>query len=166
MRNLIFATITFLIGSFTLQAQGQFRAGTDLALPIGNVSNFTTVAIAIDLGYILEIDDSFQAGPFAAYQHFFGDDIEGDGFIAEVDDIQFLPVGGTVIYNINDQFSARGYLGYAIGASEENDGGFYYSPEIAYGISDIIDIVLSYKGIRGDGDSFDTISLGVDFWIN
>ncbi|PRX54678.1 outer membrane beta-barrel protein [Flagellimonas meridianipacifica] len=166
MRKLVFIAAALLVGSLTVQAQGQFRAGADLALPIGDAADLTTFGIAVDLAYIFEIDDNFQAGPFAAFGHFFGEDIESGSFTIEIDDVQFLPVGGTAIYNFNDQFSARGYLGYAIGINEGNDGGFYYSPEIAYSISDAIDIVLAYKGVTTDGDSFDAISLGVDFWFN
>jgi hypothetical protein len=47
-------------------------------------------------------------------------------------------------------------------APDGNDGGFYYAPRVQYGVSDALDIVLSYRGVSDDG-SFDVINLGVEF---
>ncbi len=166
MKTISLFFLTGLLGLSLVQAQGQFRAGAHAGLPLGDADDIATFAIAVDLGYILEIDDNFQAGPYAGYHHFFGEDFESGGFTIEVDDFQFLPIGGTALYSFSDQFSGRATLGYAIGINDGNDGGFYYSPAVGYSITDVIDLVLSYRGIAVDGGSVDAISLGVDFWID
>ncbi len=166
MKKLVLFTLALTLVTTTLQAQGQFRAGADLALPIGDAGDVSTFGIALDLAYILEIDDNFSAGPIAGYQHFFGDEISGGGFSISISDVQFLPIGGMAQYNFSDQFSGRASLGYAIGVSDGNDGGFYYSPAVGYNITETIAILLAYRGIAVDGGTWDAIALGVEFGIN
>jgi hypothetical protein len=43
------------------------------------------------------------------------------------------------------------------------DGGVFYTPKVMYGVSDSIDIGLSYKGISVSGGSFSSVNLGVEF---
>ena len=166
MKKLLLFTLAVALGVSTLQGQGQFRAGADLALPIGDAGDVSTFGIALDLGYILEIDDDFSAGPIAGYQHFFGDEISSGGFTISIDDIQFLPIGGMAQYDFSDQFSGRASLGYAIGISDGNDGGFYYSPAVGYNITETIAILLAYRGIAVEGGTWDSINLGVEFGID
>jgi len=166
MKKLVLFSSLFLFGLSAMFSQGNFRAGAHLGLPIGDAGDFATFAIAVDLGYILEIDDNFEAGPIIGYQHSFGDNIEVGGFEIDVDDVQFLPIGGEARYNLNGApISLRAQLGYALGINDGNDGGFYYSPQVAYEASETINIVLAFRGISVDGGSWDILSLGVEFGL-
>lgn len=64
----LFAALLFA-GIGSLQAQGEFRAGLSGGIPIGDSGDFATFAIAVDLGYLLEISDEFDAGVTTGYTH-------------------------------------------------------------------------------------------------
>lgn len=145
---------------FTASAQ-DFRAGISGGIPTGDASDFATFAIAVDLGYILEISDTFDAGVTAGFSHSFGEEING----FEVDDVQFLPLAAAGRLALSDQFSLGADVGYAIGINDGNDGGFYYAPRISYGVSDTIDIVAAYRGVSKDGSSWDMITFGIEFGL-
>lgn len=162
MKKIVFFSLTMLLGLQLVQAQGDFRAGLHAGLPIGDAGDFATFAIAVDLGYLFDISDDFQVGPTAGYSHSFGDEIGG----FEIDDIQFIPLGGAARFNVSDTFSLGADLGYAIGVNDGNDGGFYYSPRAALMVSNSTSIVLAYRGVSLDGGSWDIISVGVEFGID
>lgn len=159
---MLFSLAVCFAGLSYVQAQGDFKAGIHAGLPIGDAGDLATFALAVDLGYLFDVSDQFQAGPTVGFSHSFGDEIGG----FEIDDIQFLPIGGAGRFNISDEFSLGADLGYAVGINEGNDGGFYYSPRAAYAVSEMVDIVLAYRGVAVDGGSWDIISLGVEFDLN
>lgn len=129
-----------------MQAQGRFAAGGHLGLAVVDAVDLATFAIALDLAYILEIDDNFSAGSTVGYSHSFGDEIDTGLGSIEIEDVQFLPIGGRAQYDFSDQFLARAELGYALGINDGKDGGFYYSPQVGYSISEPLDIILAYPG--------------------
>lgn len=147
-------------------ANAQFTAGISGGLPIGDAGDLATFSIAVDLGYLFEISDSFSAGPTTGFSHSFGDEINVGGFTFEVEDVQFVPLGAAARVEVADSFTLGGDVGYAIGINDGNDGGFYYSPRAQYSVSDLIDIVFAYRGVSLDGGSWDIISLGLEFGID
>ena len=161
MKNLFLLSIIAVFAMGSVNAQGQFKGGVNLGLPIGDAGDLATFAIAVDLGYLFEISDTFDAGVVAGFSHSFGDEIGG----FEIDDIQFLPLAAAGRLSVSDEFTLGADLGYAVGINEGNDGGFYYSPRAQYSISEAIDLVLAYRGVSKDGGSFDILSLGVEFGL-
>ena len=147
-------------------ANAQFTAGVSGGLPIGDAGDLATFSIAVDLGYLFDLSDTFKAGPIAGVSHSFGDDITILGTTFPVEDVQFLPVGAGARFSASDAFTLGADLGYAVGINEGNDGGFYYSPRVQYSISDLIDLVLAYRGVSRDGGSWDIISFGFEFGID
>ena len=166
MKKLALFTLALTFGVLTVNSQGRFQAGGHLGLPVGDAGDFATFAIAIDLAYIFEINDNFSAGPTIGYSHSFGDEIDTGLGTFEIDDVQFLPIGGRAQFDITDQFLARAELGYAVGINDGNDGGFYFSPQAGFSVTDAIDILLAYRSISEDGGSWDMITLGAGFWID
>ncbi|AWX46295.1 hypothetical protein HME9304_03327 [Flagellimonas maritima] len=169
-KNVLFS-FAMLLGFALVHAQGDFKAGIGAGLPIGDAGDLATFAIAVDLGYLFEVSDDFQVGPTVGYSHSFGEetDIVVDGEEignVEVDDVQFIPIGGAARFNLSETFSLGADLGYAIGVNDGNDGGFYYSPRAAYSVSEALDIVFAYRGVSLDGGSWDILSLGLEFDIN
>lgn len=161
----LFAALLFA-GIGSLQAQGEFRAGLSGGIPIGDSADFATFAIAVDLGYLLEISDEFDAGVTTGYTHTFGDEVTIAGVTFEVDDDQFIPIAASGRFEVAPNFTLGADVGYAIGINDGNDGGFYYSPRAQYSVSEAIDIVAAYRGVSVNGGSWDVISAGVEFGID
>lgn len=162
MKKISLFCLTVLFGMSLLQAQGEFRAGLSGGIPIGDAGDFATFAIAVDLGYLFEISDTFDAGVATGYSHSFGDEVGG----FDIEDVQFIPVAASGRFEVAPDFTLGADLGYAIGINDGNDGGFYYSPRAQYSVSEAIDIVAAFRGVSVDGGSWDIISLGVEFGID
>ncbi len=155
----------FALVGFTVNAQN-FNAGISAALPIGDAGDSYTFGINLDINYLWEVSDQFDAGIASGYAHSFGDSFEVLGTSFDVEDAGFLPIAAAGRFNVSDQFTLGADLGYAVGISPDgNDGGFYYAPKLQYGVSETIDIVAAYRGVSLDGGSFDTITLGVEFGL-
>ncbi|MGM5470390.1 outer membrane beta-barrel protein [Flavobacteriaceae bacterium LMO-SS05] len=144
---------------------GRFNAGINAGLPIGDAGDGWTFNITLDLNYLWNVSESFNAGIATGYSHSFGDTIDFFGESIDVDDAQFLPIAGAARFNVSENFILGADLGYAIGINEGNDGGFYYAPRIQYSVSDSIDIVGAYRGVSVSGGSFDIITLGIEFGL-
>lgn len=141
-----------------------FNAGISLGLPIGDAGDGWTFNVTIDLSYLWEVSENFDAGVATGYSHSFGDSVEIFGESIDIDDAGFLPIAAAGRFNVSEDFTIGADLGYAVGISpSDNDGGFYYAPRIQYGVSESTDIVLAYRGVSLDGGSFDVITLGVEF---
>lgn len=166
MKKVLFFAAFIFMGLNAMNAQGQFRAGLSGGLPIGDADDLATFAIAVDLGYLFEISDSFDAGVATGYSHSFGDDINVAGFTVEVEDVQFIPVAASARVEVAPNFTLGGDVGYAVGIDDGNDGGFYYSPRAQYGVSEVIDIVLAFRSVSLDGISWNLITAGVEFGID
>lgn len=161
----LFAAFAMLSVTF-INAQGQFRAGISGGLPIGDAGDLATFAVVVDLGYLFEVSDSFDAGATVGYSHSFGDEIDFGFGTVEVEDVQFLPVAAAARFEVAPSFTLGADLGYAVGLNDGNDGGFYYAPKAQYGVSETIDIVVAYRGVSVDGGSWDIVSAGVEFGID
>ncbi len=162
MRKLLFIIAIAFISSLSMNAQG-FRAGVNLGLPIGDIGDFSSFNVGVDLQYLWEVNDGVEVGVTTGYSHFFGKEIDILGTTVKVDDVQFIPIAATGSINLSDEFSLGADIGYALGVNTGNDGGFYYRPKVAYGISEAIDIVASYSGVSVTGGTINAITLGVNF---
>lgn len=60
-----------------------------------------------------------------------------------------------------NSFSLGIDIGYAIGISDDNEGGFYYAPRTEYMISEKFAAVASYRGLVIDFANSDIVALGV-----
>lgn len=167
MKNLFLSISCFLFAVTLLSAQGQFRAGIGGGLPVGDAGDFATFAIAVDLGYLFEISDSFQAGGATGYVHSFSDDLEISGVTVELDDDQFIPLAGAARFWVSRDVALGLDVGFALGVNDGNDGGFYYAPRAQYEVGEAIDIVVSFRGISlDDGFTYSLVSAGVEFGID
>ncbi|PQB04288.1 outer membrane beta-barrel protein [Aureitalea marina] len=159
MRKLWIFAVVALFG-LAAQAQGHFNAGLSGGIPVGDAGDFATFAIAVDLGYLFEINDSFEAGVATGYSHSFGDDVEIAGFTVEVDDVQFIPIAAAARFDVAPSFTLGADVGYAIGINDGNDGGFYYVPSATYNVNESWGIMGAFRGISKDGGSWNLITLG------
>ena len=164
MKKLFLVAVIAAFG-FTANAQ-EFKAGISAALPMGDAGDSYTFGVNLDVSYLWEVSEKFNAGITAGYQHYFGDSVEVLGTSFDIDDAGFLPIAGAARFNVSEDFTLGADLGYAVGISPDgNDGGFYYAPKLQYGVSENIDIVAAYKGVSVDGGTFSTVNLGIEFGL-
>lgn len=158
MKKLFLAA--FAVFAFASVNAQEFKAGISGGLPIGDAGDLATFSIAVDLGYLFEISEDFQAGPTAGFNHSFGDSDIID------EDFSWVPVGGTGRFAVSEEFTLGADLGYGIGVSPDGvESGFYYAPRVQYSVSDALDVVLAYRNIALDGITWSQITLGVEFGL-
>jgi len=165
MKKLFLLSIFAIFAMSSANAQGDLSAGVNLGLPIGDAGDGWTFNVTLDLNYLWEAGENFDAGVATGFSHSFGDSIDTGIGSFDVDDAQFIPLAGAARFSISDDFTLGADLGYAIGINDGNDGGFYYAPRAQYSLSEALDIVLSYRGVSLDGGSFDVLNLGVAFGL-
>lgn len=147
MKRLMIIAALFLMGSTAVKAQGELQIGVGGGLPVGDISDFSSFVLDVDVNYLFAVSESFSAGPSVSYVHFFSDDIEIAGMTIETDDIQFVPIAGSGRYQIAPKVHLGADLGYAVGINDGNDGGFFYAPSASVDVKENIMLTLSYNGI-------------------
>lgn len=169
MKKLLIIGI-LLLGISSLQAQNQFRLGLGAGLPLGEAAKAADFSVFLDAAYLFGITKNLDLGVATGYSHLFvGDatlDIAPTPIVVEGQDVQFIPVAAAGRFKITANFVIGADLGYGIGISDGNDGGFYYSPRAQYGISETVDIVVAFRGISDNGGSWDILTAGVEFGID
>lgn len=159
---LLIATIA--LASFGVNAQEGFKLGLNLGLPTGDAGDVSSFSVGLDAYYMFDGSEEFNFGIASGFTNAFGKSIDlGDFGSVEIEDVQFMPIAAAGRYNASEELSIGADLGYALGISEGNDGGFYYRPIVGYNVSENIEINASYTGISLDGGSWSTINLGVLF---
>ncbi|CAL2064368.1 outer membrane beta-barrel protein [Tenacibaculum sp. 190524A05c] len=166
MKKFLLAIAMVAFG-FTANAQdGEFNAGVNLGLPIGDVSDFYSFTIGAEVNYLFSVSDDFKVGPSVGFTQFFGSDVEVLGVTVEGADASFMPLAAAGRFAVSEEFTLGADLGYAIGLSPDgNDGGFYYRPMVGYNISENVMLQATYSGVSVDGGSFSNIGLGVMFGL-
>lgn len=163
MKKLFLVAAIAVFGISNTYAQTGFEAGINFALPIGDAADVSTFSIGLDLAYLYEVSEKFDAGLSTGFTNAFGDSFTVSGTEFDYDDVQFIPIAGAARFNTSENFYIRADMGYAIGIDDGNDGGFYYRPRVGYSFTDMIGANISYTGISLDGGDWSTIGLGVEF---
>ncbi len=138
-----------------------FKIGVNAQLPTGDVAEFTPFGLGLDVAYLFEVSENFDAGVATGFSNIF---VKSD-FNDFLDPFQYLPIAAAATgrFNATEDFSLGADLGYAVGISEGFDGGFYYKPLVGYMISDAAQLNLSYVGISIEDLTFSTLNFGVLF---
>ena len=111
------------------------------------------------MDYLFEVSESFSVGPAVGFSTSFLDsEFEGDN-------ISFLPITAAGRYAVSEEFTLGADVGYALGINDGNEGGFYYAPKIQYGISDSLDVAVSYRSVNEDNGSFDLVTISFIFLL-
>lgn len=165
MKKLILLAAVVLFG-FSATAQN-FGGGVSIGLPVGDAGDISTFNVSLDLSYLWDVSEDFEAGVLVGFSQNFGDSVDiaiGDMTESiDYDDVQFLPVAGRGMYSLSEDFSLGMDLGYAVGINDGNDGGFLWSPRAAYGLGASTELVLSYNNVSLDGGTWSNLNLGVGF---
>lgn len=169
MKKLMLLAAVAVFSLSNVNAQGELRAGLNGGLPIGDFSDSYSFGFGLDVSYLWEVSDDFQAGIATGYNTYGGEDLTTDlGFFGtitvEIPNFDYIPLAAAGRFNASEAFVLGADLGYAIAAGD-GDGGFYYAPMVAYNITEKFQAGISYRGVSADGGSFSTINLGVNYRI-
>ena len=165
MKKLLLCAAISVLGLSNVSGQN-FNAGISAGLPVGDAGDAFTFNVTLDVNYLWEVSEAFDAGVATGFSNSFGDSIDVELFGSiDIPDFQFIPIAAAGRFNVSDKFVIGADLGYAVGLSDGNDGGFYYAPKVQYGVSESIDIVLAYRGVSIENGSFDVLTLGVEFGL-
>lgn len=170
MKGLV--VILFFLGiSFSVSAQNvdrtNFRAGLVGGIVTGDFSEAYSLNLGLDIYQHWGVSREIDLGLTTGFTNAFGEKqtITNGGLTVETqfDNIQFVPLGGSLrIYPVSG-FKFGGDVGYAIGLNEGNEGGFYYRPSLGidlnYGSSELH---ISYFAVNGD-TTFSSVLLGYLF---
>ena len=151
--------LAFLMLSSGLMAQKHWTFGLNGGIPLGDVEDIHSFHASADIAYRIDIIKLLDIGAMAGYSHYFGDSVGSTD--ENFDDLQFIPVGATGRVRILSLLFVGTDLGYAIGVSDDNDGGFYLRPQIGLNLG-IVNVLASYENISVDGGNVSSINAGVE----
>ena len=156
MKKIFLTAAAVFAFSFANAQDGSFKLGAHLGLPTGDIQDFTSVNLGVDVAYVWNVADSFDAGIASGYTSYLGKD-GGDS-------IGFIPLAVTGQYAIADNLFLGADLGYAIyaGSKDGGEGGFLYQPKFGYK-ADKLELYLGYKGISQDGITASSVNIGVNY---
>ncbi len=155
----IYLIIVFVFLGFSAQSQNvdrtNFRAGLNGGIVTGDFSEAYSLVLGVDLYQHWGISKTIDLGVTTGFSNAFGEKQEvsaGAVLIeTEFDNLQFIPVAGSVRIYPTTGFKLGGDVGYAIGINEGNEGGFYYRPSLGIDInSGTTELNVSYLAVNGD----------------
>lgn len=154
---IFFAVITVTAA----QAQKHWTVGLNGGVPIGDAESLYNFHLNADVAYRIDIIKLLDIGAVVGYSHYFGDSEETNFGNIEVEDLQFLPIAATGRLRILSILFLGTDLGYAVGLSNDTDGGFYIRPQIGLNLG-IVNILASYSNISIDGGSIEALNAGIE----
>ena len=164
MKKLIFAAVALFVFNLSNAQEGALTVGAHVGLPMADVQDSHSLNAGIDAAYMWSVDDKFSAGIAVGYTTFSGKkstvDLGPLGSITQENPaISFIPVAASAQYLLTDSVFAGLDLGYAIGASDNNDGGLYYQPKVGYN-AEAFQVFVGYKGISLEDATAASVNLG------
>lgn len=141
-----------------LQAQGVFKVGVVAGIPTADAGDISNFVLGADAYYMFEKQDAIlNFGPTVGIRNYFGKEISPG---LNVDDGQFLPIGGAARVTLLGTLTGGVDVGYAVGISDFLDGGFYFRPVVGLDILDILELNASYESIS-DAATWGNINIGL-----
>ncbi len=162
-----------IFGFFTFSTQAQnvdrsnFRGGLNAGMVIGDFSEAYSLVLGVDLYQHWGVSKTLDLGVTTGFLNAFGEkkELTSGGITLETqfDNIQIIPVAGSVRIYPTAGFKIGGDVGYAIGINEGNEGGLYYRPSLGIDINGgVTELNISYLAVHGDA-TFSNVLFGVLF---
>lgn len=165
MKNYILLLL-ILIFSGSSQAQEGFKIGFYGSLPIDDFNDAVSLSVGLDTGYMFALGEVVDLGVNVGYIHGFAETFDAADIVADLDDIQFVPIAASVRIWPSNSVSFGIDAGQALGINEGNDGGLYYRPVFGYLMGAYTELNFSYTTINMDNDlSWNSINMGLLFTI-
>ena len=166
MKKLCIVAVLAIFSFTSIKAQEGFSGGVHVGIPSGDISDLSGLNLGLDLTYLFNVAEGFDAGITTGYTHFTGKDqtfSTGDGgsISFEVEDFGFIPIAGTARYSFSENIFGAADLGYGI-STNGGTGGFYYQPKAGYK-TETMDVFGFYKGISRDGATVGSFGVGAAF---
>ncbi|CAM3500606.1 hypothetical protein ELOC111193_08275 [Elizabethkingia occulta] len=164
-KNLFIGVFALLGFAANAQTKGNFKLGTHIGVPTGNLADVASFNVGIDMAYLFNIDTNFKAGFTTGYSHYFVKDYtieySGGKFTLQPEDIAIIPVAATAKYNFEPNFFIGADLGYAffVVGGEGTTGAFYFQPRLGYQLKNN-ELYISYKGMSKEGTTIGSVNLG------
>ncbi len=166
MKKLCIVAMLAIFSFTSVNAQEGLTAGIHVGIPSGDISDYSGLNFGVDLSYLFNVAEGFDAGLTTGYTHFTGKDqtFSGDGvdFTVETDDFGFIPLAGTARYSFADNIFGAVDLGYAVSTQSGGSGAFYYQPKAGWK-SETMDVFAFYKGMSKDGSTIAAFGVGAGF---
>lgn len=155
MKKVLFAVIAVMAFGVSNAQDGNFKAGVNLGMPMGDIKDIYSLNIGLDLAYTWSISDDFSAGATTGYNMY---NAKSGG-----DAASFIPLAATAQYSFSENIFAGADLGYAIGVAPSGiDGGFLYQPKLGYQ-TEKFEVFAGYKGISVTGGTYSSLNLGFNY---
>lgn len=152
MKKVLVVFAIVLGGMLSTNAQGTFRIGAHLGLPVGDASDYSNFTYGLDASYLWPITDMFSAGAATGYSSYSGKD--------DYINYSFIPLAATGRANFAETWFGALDLGYAIATDSDTDGGFFYQPKVGWSDGKV-DVFVFYQGISIKDASSDLNAFGV-----
>src|SRR5690554_74758 len=163
MKKLLLSAIAVCAFGITSAQEGGFKAGVNVGMPMGDISDGYSLAIGAEVAYMYPISDEFQIGASVGYLTFMAKEVDTPMGKVKGDNAAFLPIAATAQYSFSENIFAGADLGYAMGlAPDGNDGGMMYQPKVGYQ-TETFEVFLGYRGIATEGTATTSIGLGFNY---
>lgn len=156
----VFLVILFLLtAGLSMQAQRvdrtNFRAGINGGLVVGDFSEAYSFTLGVDLYHHWGLSREIDLGIATGFSNAFGETQEASGddisVTTKFDNIQFVPLAGSLRIYPTDGFKFGADVGYALGINSGNEGGLFYRPSIGIDMNGgTKEFHVSYFAVNGD----------------
>ncbi len=160
----IFLTMAavFAFSFANAQDDGGFKAGIHAGIPMGDAGDLYSFNAGLDVAYMWNVADKFQAGVTTGYSYYAGKAFD-TGFGEVKVNGAFIPVAATGQYSFSDSLFGGLDLGYALYSGDgDGDGGLYYQPKVGYQ-TEKMELYLGYKAVAVTGGSVSSVGLGFNY---
>lgn len=162
MKKVLLIAVFAIFGLGTVNAQGAFSYGANIALPTGDAAKGTSFGFGLDVNYMFNSGEEFSYGLASGFQYFLGKTVAG----TKIDNGSFLPIAAAGRYKASESFVLGADVGYAVGISPStNKGGFYYRPMVGYNLGENMQVNAFYSGISLTGGTFSSVGVGIMFGL-
>ncbi|AIM60735.1 hypothetical protein [Cellulophaga lytica] len=154
--------IVFAVMAVNLSAQEGLKIGIQGGIPLDDYTDNVSLMVAADIGHMWALGEVVDLGVTGGYIHGFAEKYHTGTITNDLPDIQFLKAAASVRVWTSNSFSFGADLGQGFGLNDDNEGGFYYRPQIGYLMGESTELNLSYTGIQlGDNTEWSTVSIGI-----
>lgn len=157
MRTKLLLLCVLVICAVNVNAQSKdakafkIGAGAMIGLPMGDMSDWATLAFGVDLMGEYEVAESVAVTLSAGYVDWAYKNGASDGGI--------IPVLAGVKYNFSEKMYGSVQAGMSFGTASGSESSFTYAPSVGYKLTDKFDLSIKYQAATKN--SFTTAFLGL-----
>ena len=163
MKKVLFS-LAIIAASFAANAQSEgssskfkFSVGAEVGLPVGDLGDFSSLAVGGSVQGDYWVDPSFALTVQAGYQRFLAKDNNGL-------ELGVIPILAGGKYNFSEKVYGSAQLGVGIFTSGgSNSSAFAYAPGVGFKFTDNLDALLKYQAYSKNSVTNSTIGLRIAY---